>query len=89
MLNDADGDGIPDYLDKEPNTPVGARVNSMGTILDYDGDGMSDHMDQCPLLPGPSSTSGCPVREIKDQLYYFRKVLNDGYVNANYAFDSD
>jgi len=89
MLNDADGDGIPDYLDKEPNTPVGARVNSMGMTLDSDGDGTSDHMDQCPFLPGPSSTSGCPVEEINDQLDYFRKALNDGYVNVYYAFDSD
>jgi len=61
MLNDADGDGIPDYLDKEPNTPVGARVNSMGMTLDSDGDGTSDHMNQCPFLPGPSSTSGCSI----------------------------
>ncbi len=27
MLKDSDGDGVPDYLDKEPNTPAGARVN--------------------------------------------------------------
>lgn len=39
MLNDADGDDIPDYLDKEPNTAVGARVNSIGMTLDSDGDG--------------------------------------------------
>jgi len=89
MLNDTDGDGIPDYLDKEPNTPVGARVNSVGMTLDSDGDGTPDYLDKCPFLPGPSSTSGCPIEEIKDQVDYFKKALNDGYVNVYYAFDSD
>ncbi|MEB2781926.1 polymerase, partial [Algoriphagus sp. C2-6-M1] len=47
MLKDSDGDGVPDYLDKEPNTPAGARVNSAGMTLDSDGDGTPDHMDKC------------------------------------------
>jgi OOP family OmpA-OmpF porin len=88
MLKDSDGDGVPDYLDKEPNTPVGARVNSMGTTMDSDGDGTPDHMDKCPFLPGPASTGGCPVEEVKEQVDFFRRALNDGYVNVYYAFDS-
>jgi OOP family OmpA-OmpF porin len=89
MLKDSDGDGVPDYLDKEPNTPAGARVNSSGTTMDSDGDGTPDHMDKCPFLPGPASTGGCPVEEIVEQVDFFRKALNDGYVNVYYAFDSD
>ncbi len=90
MLKDSDGDGVPDYLDKEPNTPAGARVNSSGTTMDSDGDGTPDHMDKCPFAPGPASTGGCPVEEVKEQqVDFFRKALNDGYVNVYYAFDSD
>ncbi|WP_075351766.1 OmpA family protein [Algoriphagus marinus] len=89
MLKDSDGDGVPDYLDKEPNTPAGARVNSSGMTMDSDGDGTPDHMDKCPFLPGPASTGGCPVEEIVEQVDFFRKALNDGYVNVYYAFDSD
>src|SRR5690606_5726947 len=88
MLKDSDGDGVPDYLDKEPNTPAGARVNSSGMTLDSDGDGTPDHMDKCPFLPGPASTSGCPVEEVEEQVDFFRKAINDGYVNVDYAFDS-
>ncbi len=88
MLKDSDGDGVPDYLDTEPNTPAGARVDSKGTTIDSDGDGIPDHMDKCPFLPGPSSTNGCPVEEIKEELDYFKKAINDGYVNVYYAFDS-
>ncbi|WP_075351767.1 OmpA family protein [Algoriphagus marinus] len=89
MLKDSDGDGVPDYLDKEPNTPAGARVNSFGTTMDSDGDGTPDHLDKCPFLPGPSSTGGCPVEKIVEQVDYLRKAINDGFVNVYYAFDSD
>ncbi|WP_425636235.1 OmpA family protein [Algoriphagus yeomjeoni] len=89
MLKDSDGDGVPDYLDKEPNTPAGARVNSAGMTLDSDGDGTPDHMDKCPFLPGPASTNGCPVEEVQEQIDFFKKAINDGYVNVYYAFDSD
>ncbi|MDR7131169.1 OOP family OmpA-OmpF porin [Algoriphagus sp. 4150] len=88
MLKDSDGDGVPDYLDKEPNTPAGARVNSSGMTLDSDGDGTPDHLDKCPFLPGPASTDGCPVEEVQEQVDFFKKAINDGYVNVYYAFDS-
>ncbi len=89
MLKDSDGDGVPDYLDKEPNTPVGARVNSAGSTMDSDSDGTPDHLDKCPFLPGPSSTGGCPAAETaKEEVDFFKKAINDGYVNVYYAFDS-
>lgn len=88
MLKDSDGDGVPDYLDKEPNTPAGARVDSTGSTMDSDGDGTPDHMDKCPFLPGPASTNGCPVEEIREESDYFKKAINEGYVNVYYAFDS-
>ncbi|WPR74344.1 OmpA family protein [Algoriphagus sp. NG3] len=88
MLKDSDGDGVPDYLDKEPNTPAGARVDSHGNTMDSDGDGTPDHMDKCPFLPGPASTNGCPVEEVKEEVDFFKKAINDGYVNVYYAFDS-
>lgn len=87
MLKDSDGDGIPDYLDKEPNTPSGARVDSSGRTVDSDGDGIPDHLDKCPFVPGPASNGGCPKDEIKE-IDYFKKAINEGYVNVYYTFDS-
>lgn len=88
MLKDSDGDGIPDYLDKEANTPVGARVNTSGQTLDSDGDGTPDHLDECPFVPGPASSKGCPIKETVQQVDYFKEAINEGYVNVYYAFDS-
>ncbi|WP_215224333.1 OmpA family protein [Echinicola shivajiensis] len=87
MLKDSDGDGVPDYLDKEPNTPAGARVDSHGRTLDSDGDGIPDHSDECAFVPGPASNNGCPVEEVEEE-DFFKKAINEGYVNVYYAFDS-
>lgn len=89
MLKDSDGDGVSDYLDKEANTPQGARVSFSGVTLDSDDDGTPDHLDKCPFIPGPASTEGCPSVEIKKEVDYFKKAINENYVNVYFAFDSD
>lgn len=88
MLKDSDGDGIPDYLDKEPNTPSGARVDSNGRTIDSDGDGIPDHLDKCPFAPGPASNNGCPIEQVKEEVDFFKRAINENYVNVYYAFDS-
>lgn len=88
MLKDSDGDGVADYLDKEPNTPAGSRVNSQGVTQDSDQDGTPDHLDKCPFTPGPSSTNGCPVEKEITEIDYLKKAINDGYVNVFFSFDS-
>lgn len=53
LLADQDGDGVPDKLDKEANTPAGAIVNTRGETLDSDGDGVADYLDKQPFTePG-------------------------------------
>lgn len=39
---DSDGDGVPDKLDKCPNTPIGIKVDINGCSVDTDGDGLTD-----------------------------------------------
>jgi OOP family OmpA-OmpF porin len=45
-LDDADGDGVTDQFDLEPNTPAGAKVDSHGRSIDTDGDGIPDFKDK-------------------------------------------
>ncbi|HRH59000.1 MAG TPA: OmpA family protein, partial [Chitinophagaceae bacterium] len=49
VLPDADGDGVTDQFDQEPNTPAGCAVDSHGRSLDTDGDGVPDCRDKEPL----------------------------------------
>ncbi len=46
VLPDADGDGVTDQFDMEPNTPAGAPVDSHGRAKDSDGDGVPDYKDK-------------------------------------------
>ena len=45
---DSDGDGVSDGMDRCPNTPAGASVDSYGCELDSDNDGVKDSKDKCP-----------------------------------------
>lgn len=51
VLPDADGDGVTDQFDQEPNTPAGAAVDSHGVAKDTDGDGVPDYKDKELLTP--------------------------------------
>ncbi len=60
---DSDGDGVPDNLDKCPNTPAGVAVDKNGCPLDSDGDGVPDYLDKCPDTPAGVQVdkNGCPL----------------------------
>ncbi|MDB5247936.1 MAG: OmpA/MotB domain protein [Segetibacter sp.] len=51
VLPDADGDGVTDQFDMEPNTPAGVPVDVRGVAKDSDGDGVPDYKDKELLTP--------------------------------------
>jgi outer membrane protein OmpA-like peptidoglycan-associated protein len=51
ILDDADGDGITDQFDLEPNTPKNTPVDSHGVSRDTDGDGVPDYKDKELITP--------------------------------------
>jgi OmpA-OmpF porin, OOP family len=51
MGKDSDGDGVPDYLDQDPNTAKGIATGTDGKPLDTDGDGIPDYKDKDPFTP--------------------------------------
>jgi outer membrane protein OmpA-like peptidoglycan-associated protein len=51
VLDDADGDGVTDQFDNEPNTPAGSPVDARGVSRDTDGDGVPDAKDKELITP--------------------------------------
>ncbi len=64
-LTDSDGDGVIDMLDQEPDTPMGARVDTRGVAMDSDGDGIPDYRDKEPFSPPGYIVNGDGVADVK------------------------
>lgn len=79
-LADSDGDGVPDMIDKCPNTPRGVMVDAQGCPLDGDGDGVPDYLDKCPNTPPGTKVdaTGCPT-----------KLTEKVSIRLNVNFDTD
>lgn len=62
-VQDSDGDGVIDQLDRCPSTPIGTKVDGSGCALDTDGDGIVDLHDRCPNTPAATTvdSTGCPL----------------------------
>jgi outer membrane protein OmpA-like peptidoglycan-associated protein len=75
-MMDDDKDGVPNYLDQEPGTAEGAKVDTKGVtvvvekVVDMDGDGVLDVNDFCPTIKGVASANGCPDKD-GDGVYDF------------------
>lgn len=85
-MKDSDQDGVPDYLDREPNTMNGVAVNSKGVAVDKNQNGVPDEiensLDDRYQKKGESDDSqGAASGTVK-------KLLNDGYVNVYFKFNS-
>jgi outer membrane protein OmpA-like peptidoglycan-associated protein len=62
-VKDQDLDGVRNWLDQCPNTPLGAKVDVKGCPIDTDGDGVFDGIDQCVGTPKGCKVDakGCPI----------------------------
>lgn len=81
MMNDTDKDGVPDYLDTEPNTISGVAVDSKGRTIDRNNNGVPDELESyldTKMAQGSSSAT----TEMID-------LINGGYVNVYFDFDKD
>jgi opacity protein-like surface antigen len=68
LPKDADKDGVPNEMDKCPDTPLGVTVDKSGCPFDTDGDGVPDYSDKCPDTPPGVIVDvyGCPLDSDKD-----------------------
>lgn len=79
-MEDSDGDGVHDFIDKCANTPPGIKVDMYGCPLDEDGDGVPDYKDDEPgTRPGVFVTMrGEELTDSIIQLEYDRYMDSTG-----------
>lgn len=84
-LIDSDQDGVPDYLDREPNTISGVTVDTKGRAIDRNNNGIPDELEpalnEYYMKKGDVAT-GNTSQTVED-------LLNKGYVNVYFRFNSD
>jgi OOP family OmpA-OmpF porin len=85
MMNDTDKDGVPDYLDSEPNSITGVMVDSKGRSIDKNNNGVPDELEsyiEKKNAEVKSSVASSVSNEIAD-------LINGGYVNVYFDFNQD
>lgn len=84
MLNDVDKDGVPDYLDRENNTPNGVIVDSRGRFIDVNRNGIPDELEKKSVDGNDGLFSNLMTKE--DAI---KVLIEKGYVNVFYDINQD
>src|SRR5690554_2247740 len=85
-LIDSDQDGVPDYLDREPNTPSGVAVDSKGRAIDRNNNGIPDELEQALEERYVSKEEFDTKSSSKSNT--IKELINEGYVNVYFRFNS-
>ncbi len=83
-LIDTDQDGVPDYLDREPNTTSGVAVNTKGIAVDVNKNGIPDELE--PALDNRYVNESDYVKNQGG--LNVKELLDKGYVNVYFKFNS-
>lgn len=86
-LVDSDNDGVPDYLDLEPNTPAGAMVDTRGRSIDKNNNGIPDSFETY-LEEKYGNVNKETVMSVDDAALV-KELINKGYVAVYFDFDKD
>src|SRR5436190_1177847 len=87
-FHDQDLDGVRDWLDRCPDTPIGAKVDAHGCPVDSDNDGVCDGLDQCADTPAGLKVdpNGCPIEVIEKET----ELLDTGMIRLqDINFETD
>ncbi len=86
MMNDADKDGVPDYLDVENNSIAGVAVDTKGRMVDINKNGVPDELEKymANTYVDKSKISETLATANADMI---KRLINEGYVTT--YFDSN
>ena len=82
LMNDSDKDGVPDYLDTEPNTMAGVAVNSKGIAIDLNNNGVPDEVEN--YVKKYISETPNPYVSNNELI---RNLINEGYITSYFDYN--
>src|SRR6218665_144823 len=82
MMNDADKDGVPDYLDVENNSIAGVAVDTKGRMVDINKNGIPDELEK---YMANNFVDKAQAAEGNTEMV--KKLINDGYVTTYFDFN--
>jgi OOP family OmpA-OmpF porin len=77
LMNDADKDGVPDYLDVENNSIAGVAVDTKGRMVDKNSNGVPDELEKyidSSITNNNNSNNTTLSKNMLEQL------INEGYI---------
>lgn len=89
MLVDSDKDGVPDYLDVEPNSTPGVAVDTKGRTIDRNGNGIPDELEGYLESKYGVDAIRSALADGRDDNELVRELINSGYVTTYFDFDKD
>ncbi|MFA7446195.1 MAG: OmpA family protein [Flavobacteriaceae bacterium] len=86
MLVDSDKDGVPDYLDAEPNSVPGVAVDTKGRTVDTNGNGVPDELESYFENKYGSAITKLEGEKAKEAEAVL-DLINKGYVTTYFDFN--
>ncbi len=81
MMNDADKDGVPDYLDVENNSIAGVAVDTKGRMVDINKNGVPDELEK--FLQNTYATKETVTQAAASaNEEMIKRLINEGYVTT-------
>jgi OOP family OmpA-OmpF porin len=81
-MKDGDKDGVPDYLDEEPNSLEGSYVDTKGRMMDRDSNGVPDYVQVYVENSNTENNIGGASGDAVMQM------INNGFIAAYFYFSS-
>lgn len=83
MLKDDDNDGVPNYLDLEPNSAPDAVVDTKGRTIDANGNGVPDVIEEYIKNNYPAAGNAGVLNDSN----ILKQLIDSGIINVYFDYD--
>lgn len=83
-MQDADKDGVPDYLDQEPNSIAGIMVNTKGQTIDVNKNNVPDELESYLLKTYGDNSETTIIAKNNEAI---KMLINSGYICAYFDYN--